>query len=185
MSTRKEQQRKFQGRFGESGHFYFSLAQTESRFALCKEALLYERVVNLKFKKIYGSMRDVELCSIAEYESVGELSARYNKLDQLAYGGEFEKYDKQYCPEGALYPFVRVKGRKNYEIVDTGCIWVGTRFEYPRIFVDNDIANWLVPYSPGGFVRKDPFRPYAQVIQIMSKLTNTAHHPDLDMPTIL
>lgn len=182
---RNEPQRKFHGRYGDSGHFYFSLAQVENRFALCKESLLYDRSVVLRYKKIYGSMRDMELCSITEFESVSELSARYDKLNQIGYGGEFERYDKQYCPEGALILFVRVKGRRKYEIVDTGCIWLGSRFEYPRIFVDNDVANWLCPYSPGGFARKDPFRPYYQVIQILPKLMNRAHHPDIDLPGLL
>lgn len=130
-------------------------------------------------------MRDVELCSILEFDSVDELSNRYLRLNELGYGGEFEKYDKQYCPEGALYPFVRVRGRKKYEIIDTGCIWVGTRFEYPRIFVDNDVANWLCPYSQGGSVRIDPFRPYFQVIQIMPKLMNKYHHPDIELTGLL
>lgn len=182
---RNEPKRKFHERYGDSGHFYFSIPQADNRFALCKESLLFERGVLVKFKKIYGSMRDVELCSILEFDSVDALSERYDKLNQLGYGGEFERYDKQYCPEGALFPFVRVRGRKKYEIIDTGCIWAGTRFEYPRIFVDNDVANWLCPYSPGGFPRKDPFRPYYQVIQITSKLMNKLHHPDIQLPGLI
>lgn len=130
-------------------------------------------------------MRDAEACSLCEFDSVSSLSDRYEKLDQVGYGGKFEKYEKQYCPEGALFPFVRVRGRKNFQFIDTGCIWIGTRFEYPRIFVRNEVANWLCPYSPGGYVRKDPFRPYHQVIQILPRLMNKAHHPDIEIPGLL
>lgn len=169
----------------ELGGYAFSLTQTDIRFALCKESLLFEKSVSIGLKKIYGSIRDIELCAITECDSVDELADRYEKLNALGYGGEFAKYDKQYCPEGALFPFVRFKGRKNLELIDEGCIWIGSRFEYPRIFVANEVANWLCPYSQGGTVRIDPFRPYFQVVQILPKLMNKHHHPDIDLPGLV
>jgi hypothetical protein len=174
-------QTKFFTRLGVSGYPYFGKAQTDNRFALCKESLLYEGGIILRFKKIYSSLRDIELCSITDFDSVDELSERYKKLDSLGYGGEFEKYDKSYSPEGALYPFLRVRGRRKYEFIDSGCIWIGTKFKYPLIFVNNDIANWISPYSPGGLVRKEPFLPYFKIREIMPRLMNQNRYADLDV----
>jgi hypothetical protein len=143
--------------------------------------LLHENGIILRFKKIYGSLRDIELCALTEFDSIEELSDRYERLNSLGYGGEFFKPDTVSSPEGGLYPFLRVRGRKRYEFIDSGCIWIGTKFEYPRVFVDNEIANWFCPYSPGGVVRREPFLPYAKAIQIMPRLLNRNRYADLDI----
>ena len=169
----------------ELGGYAFSLTQTDMRFALCKESLLFDKSIKIGLKGVYGSLTDIELCGITKFNSVDELSVRYSKLNALGYGGKFVKYDKKYCPEGALFPFVRFRGLKNMELIDEGCIWIGNRFEHPRVFVANEVANWLCPYSPGGFARIDPFRPYFQVIEILPKLMNKYHYPDIDLPGLV
>lgn len=187
-STKKRRNRNgpnYNLRLTELGGYAFSLTQTDVRFALCRESLLFEKGISIGLKRIYGSFKDIELCAVTEFNSVDELSTRYDRLNALGYGGEFAKYDKQYCPEGALFPFVRYRGLKKIEVVDEGCIWVGNRFEYPRIFVANEVANWVCPYSEGGTVRVDPFRPYYQVIGMMSKLMNKHHYPDLNLSSIV
>lgn len=172
------------GRFGESGHFYFSKTEVDARIALCKEALIYKRGINIRFKKIYEGYSDLERCSTVEFQQVSELQDKYARLSEVGYGGEFCFYEKDYLPEGALLLFVRVKGLKRYEFIDEGCIWVGTRFDYPLIFVDNSVANWVCPYSPAGSVRMKPFLPYAQVIKVLPQLMHSRNYPDLEVGII-
>lgn len=185
MRSEKKEKQRFHGRFGESGHYYFSLTQTDNRLALCKECLLFEKKVKIRFKKIYESLLDMEQCAITEFSDVRELTKRYQRLDELAFGGEFFPYEKGYLPEGALLPFVRVRGTKRYEIIDTGCIWAGSKYEYPRIFVDNDVANWVCAYSPGGYARKEPFLPYDKIIDILPKLMHKKNYSDLQIETVI
>lgn len=180
MPTSKKESQRFQERYSDSGHFYFSRTQTDNRFSLCRECLIFEKGIKVRLRRIYGSIADVEKCSIVEPSNVLDLHNRYVSLAMLADGGEYCKYDKELCPEGALFPFVRTK-TASLAPVDTGCIWIGTRFEYPKIFVDNEVARWLSPYSPGGFPRVDPFRPYFQISDFLPKLMNKAWHPDLNI----
>lgn len=184
MRTEKREKQRLHALYGESGHYYFSISQVKNRFALCKECLLFEPRLCLKYKRIYGSLKDIELCSITEYQDLSELTERYERLDNLGFGGEFYSYDKFYCPEGALFPFVRTRGKKNCLPIDTGCIWVGTRFEYPRIFVNNNVAQWVSAYSPSGYARKEPFLPYDKVIDILPMLMNKKRYPDLEIDSI-
>jgi hypothetical protein len=185
MRLEKQEKQKFHGRFGESGHYYFSLTQTDNRFALCRACLRFDAKVTIKFKRIYGSMLDVERCSIVKYENLKQLTERYQAIDELAFGGEFYRYDKEYCPEGAFFPFIRATGKTRLEIIDTGCIWLGTKFEYPRVFVDNDVANWLSGYSPGGYPRIKPFLPYDKVIDILPKLMHKKNYSDIELDSII
>lgn len=179
MSGRLAQ--RFQVYQGETGHFYFNRTQSDNRFALCKASLLYEKGVILRFKKIYASTRDIELCSLIDFDSVDQLKERYDRLEELGYGGEFEKYDKMVAPEGALFPFLRVRGRVKYEFIDSGCIWIGSKFEHPRIFVDNSVAHFFSAYSPGGTVRTEPFLPYVKIVQMMPQLLNRNRYADLEI----
>lgn len=185
MSTRREGPVKLQGRYSDSLHYYFSITQTDNRFALCKECLCYDLKVKIKFKGIYSSMKDMELCSMPEYDFTEQLTERYSRLNEVAYGGEFARYDKGHCPEGALFPFVRLKGSKKFEFIDTGCIWIGSKFSYPLIFVDNDVAHWISPYSVSGYVRQEPFLPFAQVVKIIPKLMNKNIYPDLEIDSLI
>jgi hypothetical protein len=180
MPTGRTGSQRFQERYSDSGHFYFSLTQVDNRFALCKECLRFKKGVKIRLRRVYASTQDVERSAVVEYRSVRDLHTRYFDLAVRADGGEYYKYDKSYCPEGSLFPFVRTAA-SSFVPIDTGCIWLGTRFEHPRIFVDNQVAKWISPYSPGGFPRLDPFRPYSEVIDIFSKLMNQSRYPDLDL----
>jgi len=184
MPTKRTESQKFHERYSDDGHFYFSRTQADNRFALCRECLRFKKSTKVRFRRIYGSLKDIEKCSIVEYSSVYVLHERYLRLAGLADGGEYWRYDQDYCPEGSFFPFVRTSAA-SYAPIDTGCIWLGTRFEYPRIFVSNEVAKWISPYSPGGFPRVDPFRPYFQVIDILPRLMNKARYPDLDIDTLI
>lgn len=184
MPTRKRENQKFHGRYSDDGHFYFSRTQTDNRFALCKESLTYKKGVKIRLRRIYSSIKDVEKCSLPEYWSVHKLHKRYVDLALLADGGRYYRYDQECCPEGALFPFVRT-ANSSLAPIDTGCIWLGSRFDYPLIFVDNEVAKWISPYSEGGFPRIDPFRPYFEVIDILPKLMNKARYPDLDVEGLI
>lgn len=185
MRTESQERQKFHGRFSESGHFYFSIAQTDTRFALCRDALRFDTKANIKLKRVYQSINDSEDYALTEFTSSFEFQDRYEQVDDCGFGGEFEPYDKGCCPEGAFFPFIRAKGRRKFEIIDTGCIWIGTRFDYPLIYIDNDVANWIGCYSPSGRVRRDPFRPYPDVIDYLPKLSNKERYPDLNVDLLL
>jgi len=47
-------------------------------------------------------------------------------------------------------------------------------------YVANNIAKWVCPYSQGGFVRVEPFLPYAEAKKILPRLMNKRIYPDLD-----
>lgn len=185
MPSTKTRSHIFAGRWGESGHPYMTQRQSVARFDLCREALAFQSNVFIRFKKLYESFAQMEEYSILDCSDSSVLNDKYLQLYELGYGGEFSRYDKFTCPEGALFPFVRLKGRKKFEFIDTGCIWIGTKFDYPRIFVDNSVANWLNPYSHTGFVRTDPFLPYFQVIKIKHKFTSESLYPDIELDSLV
>lgn len=109
---------------------------------------------------------------------------QYVKLYKRSWGGLYKTFDSQFsAPEGAFFPFVRTRF-KSHTPVDEGCIWIGTIHEYPLIFVHNSVANWVCPYSPGGFVRTEPFLPYHEAKKIVSRLSNKKIYPDLDVTVI-
>lgn len=182
--TGRTENKVFQERYSESGHFIFSRTETDNRFALCRESLLYSKGIYLYLKGVYPSLLEIESFCVLSPDKF-EMKRKYEDLSDLGYGGQFLKYEKGFCPEGALFPFLRGKGRKNIEIVDEGCIWLGTRFDYPLIFIENEVANWINPYSKTGRVRIDPFRPYAQVLDLLPKLVNKDKYPDLDLDLII
>lgn len=181
MPTERTGSRQFRERWSERGHYYFSLTQVDNRFALCKACLLYNNSVYLKFKGIYDTYLEIEKYAITDYTDLDQLTARYKYIDTFGYGGVHKKYDRSYCPEGALFPFIRSRARSRVDLIDTGCIWLGTRFEYPRIYVENKVATWVSGYSPGGFPRTDPFLPYDKIRDVLPKLMNKSYHSDLDI----
>ena len=184
MLTKKTERQQFQGRFGESGHFYFTKTQVDNRFALCKDSLIYETGITIKLKGIYESLSNAENFAVLLPDK-NSLHRQFLYLDNLGYGGKFHRYEKYYCPEGVLFPFVRVRGRKKIEIIDTGCIWMGTRFDLPLIYVDNDVANWISCYSLTGRVRREPFLPYHKIIDALPRLANKERYPDLEIDLMI
>jgi hypothetical protein len=169
--------------YSESGRLVFSKSQTDNRFALCKAALCPTRIHTIRLKAIYEDTEDIEKFAINDFDEL-LFNRMLVRLSQIAWGGVFTKYDLDYSPEGAFYPFVRFSGR-GYKPIDTGAIWIGARHCYPRIFVDNGVANWVEPYSRSGIVMTEPFEPYANVRQNMRRLANKAIYPMLELDQFL
>jgi hypothetical protein len=107
-----------------------------------------------------------------------EFTEKYLDLYQRAWGGEYFNVDKFASAEGAFFPFVRTRFN-SHQPIDEGCIWIGSASEYPLIYVANNVAVWVCPYSAGGFVRTEPFLPYAEIRKILPRLMNKRIYPDL------
>ena len=165
-------------RFSETGTLLFTEAQTKKRFALCREALTGQKKYSLRVKKIYQSQKDLESHCINEFTSEDLFTRKYLELYQRAWGGEYLDY-KLFCSaEGAFFPFVRTRFN-SHQPVDEGCIWIGNASCYPLIYVANNVATWVCPYSQGGFVRVEPFLPYAEAKKIIARLMDKRIYPDL------
>lgn len=169
----------FHKKYSDSGKLIFTKSQTDNRFALCKAALCPTRKYSIRFKAIYAEQSEIEAFSRLEFDEIAFLR-NLVKLHEIGWGGKFKKYEKEYSPEGAFYPFIRFRGA-GYIPIDTGAIWIGARDCYPRIFVDNGIANWIEPYSRSGSVMTEPFDIYSEVSKNMKRLSNKAVFPMLDI----
>jgi hypothetical protein len=179
MTTRRGNQ--FLYRYSESGGILFSETQTKKRFALCKEALSSNKKYSTRFKYIYESQQDIEKVAITTDDDIDQFTLKYFQLQQFAWGGLYSTY-KDFCsPVGAFYPFVRTRFN-SHQAIDEGCIWIGGIDSFPLIYVANNIAKWVCPYSVGGFVRTEPFLPYAEARKILPRLANKKIYPDLDVP---
>ena len=169
---------KLHFKYSETGKLLFTEAQTKKRFALCRESLTVNKKYSLRVKKIYSSQKDLESHCLQEFISEDIFTHNYLKLYQRAWGGEYFDYTKIASAEGAFFPFVRTRFN-SHQAIDEGCIWIGNISSYPLIYVANNIANWICPYSQGGFVRIEPFLPYAEARKIMPRLMNKRIYPDL------
>lgn len=147
---------------------------------LCREALSNNKCYTTRFKNIYCSSAEIEKSSIKEFSDTTTFTHRYFELQQIAWGGLYEDYDKIACPVGAFFPFVRTKFN-SHQPVDEGCVWIGNMTSYPLIYVANNIARWVSPYSASGLVRKEPFLPFAEIKKILPKLMNRVSYPDLQV----
>lgn len=174
----QEKKRKFHFKFSETGVLLFTEAQTKKRFALCREALTGNKKYSLRVKKIYTSQKDLESNCAKEFVSEDSFTKKYLTLYQRAWGGEYFDYKKFASAEGAFFPFVRTRFN-SHQPIDEGCIWIGNINCYPLIYVANNIAKWACPYSQGGFVRVEPFLPYAEAREILPRLMNKRLYPDL------
>lgn len=159
----------------------FTANQTDIRFALCKKALCPDRTLILKLKDCYQSEAQEQSFCKLKFLSEEYFTANLSKIEGLAWGGVH--MNCKLALEGGFYPFVRYMNR--CRPVDTGCIWIGTRHEYPRIYVNNRVANWICPYSRTGHVMTEPFEPLYRVIENWSKLANKKRYPDLDLPPLI
>ena len=171
---------KLHYKFSETGTLLFTEAQTKKRFALCREALTAQKKYSLRIKKIYESQVDLESNCIKEYLMENAFTGKYLDLYQRAWGGEYFDVNKFCAAEGAFFPFVRTRFN-SHQPIDEGCIWIGNVSSYPLIYVANNIAKWACPYSQGGFVRVEPFLPYAEARKIITRLMNKRIYPDLDV----
>jgi hypothetical protein len=134
----------------------------------------------LRLKRIYRSQQEIEDFSLQKFVTITRFTNHYFQLAQRGWGGEYFAYDKTCATEGAFYPFVRTRFN-SHQPVDEGCIWIGALDCYPLIFVANTIAQWVCPYSQGGFLRTEPFLPYHEAMQILPRLMNKKIYPDLDV----
>jgi hypothetical protein len=114
-----------------------------------------------------------------EFQIAGLFTDRYFQLQQRAWGGMYFDFTKKFASaEGAFFPFVRTRFN-SHQPIDEGCVWIGNATSYPLIYVHNKIAKWLCPYSAGGFVRKEPFLPFAEAREILPLLLNKKIYPDI------
>lgn len=171
---------KYHEKLNGYGWPLFTSTQTDNRFSLCRKALCPTRKLTIKIKDCYSSDPQIQgLCKL-KFLSEDYFDINLAKVEQLAWGGKFTTH--KYALEGAFYPFVRCIER--HRPIDTGCIWIGTRHEYPRIYVDNLVANWLCPYSKMGYVLTEPFEPLHRVIENWGKLANRTLYPFLNLPPV-
>lgn len=105
-----------------------------------------------------------------DYISPAVFDERYLEITcKLGWSGTTTNYDKTNCVEGGFFPFARYRGKRGSALIDTGCIWIGNRYCYPKIFVDNDLAWWDDPYDTRGEVARDPFLPLYALLPIKQK----------------
>jgi hypothetical protein len=101
-----------------------------------------------------------------KWNSHAEFSDIYARVSALGWGSKFQDYMSSTVPEGSFFPFVRMRKRGRgvvREIIDTGCIWIGSRGSYPRIYVGNRFCKWYYPMSFSGRVLKEPFVPFGEI----------------------
>lgn len=158
----------------------FTEAQTKRRFALCREVLTGNKKYSLRIKKIYESQKDIESHCFTEFTFEDVFTRKYTELYQRAWGGEYFDYNKFCAAEGSFFPFVRTRFN-SHQPIDEGCIWIGAKDCYPLIYVANNVAKWICPYSEGGFVRIEPFLPYSEVRKILPRLMDKRVYPDLSL----
>lgn len=167
--------KKYHERFSEAGVSIFTTTQTDNRIALCKEALTSEGFL-LRLTDSFGELGQ-ERFRVMDFDVLAFNRLR-DELFSIAWGGRYLKVRN--AVEGGLYPFVRCQQRNRP--VDRGVIWIGTRYEYPRIYVTNYVAEWISPYTAGGSVMTEPFESLARVTANWAKLSNYVNYPDLDLP---
>lgn len=164
----------------DHGWSIFSSAQTENRIALCKRALCPDRSLLIRFKDCYLSELEAQKYCKMKFLSEHDFNKNAENLRQLAWGGRFVA--PKYALEGGFYPFVRCV--QKVRPLDSGIIWIGTRYEYPRIYVENLVANWLCPYSKGGHVMSEPFEPLHRVLDNWERLADRRYYPCLALPPL-
>lgn len=157
--TPKIRRKRIPNSYSESGHYLFSAGQTKKRFALCSEALWFPKY-RIFYRDIFLTEADREKYSLREFTSDKDFFRMYySALGNLGWNCKYKDYKKAPSPEGTFYPFVRYTAVRLSSIVDTGCIWIGARDCYPRIFVDNGSSGWVEPYGGDGYVQLEPFAP--------------------------
>jgi hypothetical protein len=156
----------------DSGFYAFNKTQAFLRFSLCKEALSQNKRFILRYKHVYQAGVTPEFFAVDKFIDNDVFDAIYQQIDTLGWGSRFYNYDKQVCVEGSFYPFIRYSGRKVKNVVDQGCIWIGGRSVYPRIYVDNSYCRWFKPIDKAGNIRLKPFLPLSDIQQELSKLRN-------------
>lgn len=169
---------KYHHKRNQYGWPLFTSNQTENRIALCRKALCPQRDLTLRFKDCYPSEQEiVKFCKL-QFLSEEYFNENAKSIQEMGWGGCYKT--PKSALEGAFYPFVRCIQR--CRPIDTGIVWIGTKYEYPRIYVDNLVANWLCPYSEAGYVMSEPFEPLPRVLQNWSQLADRRRYPSLSLP---
>jgi hypothetical protein len=115
----------------------------------------------IRLKQVYAGQQEIEKWAITEYSHPRLFDEHLLSLEcELGWNGGTHAYHNSPCVEGSFYPFVRYRGISGSSILDTGCIWIGNRYCFPRIYVDNTLAWWDEPYDKKGEIARDPFLPY-------------------------
>lgn len=133
----------------------------------------------LRFKQWQNSDYDIQKRARMTPTSREDFSEVLADINQFGWGGRYYKFEQ--ALEGAFYPFVRCSGRVP---VDTGAIWIGTRYDYPLIYVDNTVANWICPYTKSGKVMVEPFEPFHRVVENWHRLSNRRLYPCLKLAPV-
>lgn len=171
---------KYHAMLNDYGWPIFSSTQTDNRIALCKRALCIDRSLIIKIKDCYSSDSIAQKYCKLRFLSEEYFNENAKDVLQLGWGGVHKT--PKYALEGAFYPFVRYIYR--VRPVDSGIIWIGTKHEYPRIKVENLVADWLCPYSRGGLVMQEPFEPLHRVLENWQRLADRRYYPCLTLPPV-
>ena len=170
---------KHQERLNTYGWPVFTKAQTEMRLALCKAAVAPTRKYLIRFKDCYENDLEIQQHSKLQKLSRHIFDETLQQINEKSWGGKYRKYD--IALEGAFLPFVRCSGVKP---LDQGAIWIGTKHDYPLIFINNFVAHWLCPYTKMGLIMTEPFDTYSSVVQNWSRLSNRKLYPCLDLDPV-
>lgn len=171
---------KYHEKVNAYGWPLFTSTQTDTRLALCKKALCPDRRMLIRIKDCYESEAVAQTFCKLEFTCEDDFDYVLGRINHLAWGGKYAKH--KFALEGGFYPFVRCI--ELHRPLDVGCIWIGTRHEYPRIYVDNLVARWVCPYSKMGHVMIEPFEPLDKVIQNWEKLADYRYYPCLSLPPV-
>lgn len=166
--------------FTKEGWPVFSSTQTENRIALCKKALCPDRSLIIRFKDCYVSDSEAAKYRKLRFTSEECFNKSAEEIRELAWGGRY--FTPKYAIEGGFYPFVRCA--QKIRPVDAGIIWIGSRYEYPRVLLNNLVASWLCPYTKSGLVMTEPFEPIGKVLSNWSRLSDRRLYPCLTLPPV-
>jgi hypothetical protein len=157
----KEQKKRKGLIWNEDGYLEFNKQQSNLRWRLCKEALRSNKF-NIKLKNCYESKEQMLNHSLIEFIDHRTFDYNYKNLMAIGWDCTFLDYFASPVPEGVFFPFVRFD-KPMKKIIDTGCIWAGSRSSYPRIYVDNRFCKWYFPISVMGEIIREPFVPFNEL----------------------
>ena len=129
----------------------FSEAQTRARINYCRDSLAGEKRLTIRLKNIYyhGDIWP-EHYAKDSFNNNLEFDRIYAALFDLPFNG-YLRIDKGFiAPIGSFWPWVRFY-QKSYNVIDCGCLWIGSKSSYPRIWVDNQYSQeWWLPIDYAG-----------------------------------
>jgi hypothetical protein len=139
----------------------FNKSQARLRWRLCKDALRSD-LHSIQVKECYEDKLEMFHHSSLEFFSHEDFNEKYTRIRALGWNCKWAKYLSDTVPEGSFFPFVRFNQNKS-RLIDTGCIWIGSRSSYPRIYVDNNYCKWYFPINLTGEIIWEPFVPFSEL----------------------